>query len=165
MERRRLAGPQRSVNQRAFCFASCPAVRYYSYPMAAPVKAPKPNLASVYDELQSVLQKHAPPFTARTNAVRNKRNYILVSEKEVVIDGRKKPEMWFAGIIEQKGYIGFYYMPIYCVPNMKSLSPGLMKLLKGKSCFYIKSITPELCKDIDAALKSGLAAYKKIGWV
>jgi hypothetical protein len=133
--------------------------------MAAPAKAPKPNLANVYDELRSILEKYSPPFTSRTNAVRNKRNYILVSEKEVVIDGRKKPEIWFAGIIEQKGYIGFYYMPIYCLPHVKSVSPGLVKLLKGKSCFYIKSIAPELRKDIDGALSAGMAAYKKMGWL
>lgn len=133
--------------------------------MAAPAKAPKLNLATVFDELQSVLEKYSPPFTGRTNAVRNKRNYILVSEKEIVIDGRKKPEMWFGGIIEQKGYIGFYYMPIYCVPNMRPLSPGLMKLLKGKSCFYVKQLTPALRKDIDTALKAGLTVYRKMGWV
>jgi len=133
--------------------------------MAAPAKATKPNLAAIYDELEHVLSKYSPPFTARDNAVRNKRNYILVSEKEVVVDGRKKPEMWFAGIIEQKGYIGFYYMPIYCVPKMAKPASNLMKLLKGKSCFYVKQLTPELRKEIDAALKGGLAAYKKLGWV
>lgn len=133
--------------------------------MTAPAKSLKPNLAAIYDELESVLSKYSPPFTARDNAVRNKRNYILVSEKEVVIDGRKKPEMWFAGLIEQKGYIGFYYMPIYCVPKMKAVSPALMKLLKGKSCFYVKQLTPDLRKDIDEALNAGLAVYKKLGWV
>lgn len=133
--------------------------------MPATAKAPKPNLATIYDELQSVLEKYAPPFTPLTTYVKNKRNYILISKKEVVIDGRKKPEMWFCGIIEQKGYIGFYYMPIYCVPKMSSVAPTLMKLLKGKSCFYIKQLTPELRKDIDAALKSGFEAYKKLGWV
>jgi hypothetical protein len=133
--------------------------------MAVPAKALRPNLAAIYNELESVLAKYSPPFAGRDNAVRNKRNYVLVSEKEVVVDGRKKPEMWFAGVIEQKGYIGFYYMPIYCVPKMATLAPGLMKLLKGKSCFYVKQLTPELRKEIDEALKSGLAAYRKLGWV
>jgi hypothetical protein len=133
--------------------------------MPAPAKAAKPSLATVYDELEAILSKFSPPFTARTNAVRNKRNYILVSEKEVVIDGRKKPELWFAGVIEQKGYIGFYYMPIYCTPKGPKPSAALMKLLKGKSCFYVKSLTPELCADIKAALRAGLDAYKKRGWL
>ncbi len=139
--------------------------RYHPRPMAAPAKAPKSNLPAIFDELQSVLKKYSPPFTARATCVKNKRNYILISTKEVVIDGRKKPEMWFCGIIEQKGYIGFYYMPIYCVPKMSSISPALMKLLKGKSCFYVKQLTTELRVDIDSALKSGFEAYRKLGWV
>lgn len=139
--------------------------RYHPHPMAATAKAPKPNLAIVYDELQAVLERYVPPFTACTNYVKNKRNYILISKKEVVIDGRKKPEMWFCGIIEQKGYIGFYYMPIYCLPKLTSVSPALMKLLKGKSCFYVKQLTPELRRDMEAALKAGFDAYKKLGWV
>ena len=133
--------------------------------MAAPAEAQKPNLAATYDELAAVLAHYVPPFTACTTYVKKKRNFILISKKEVVIDGRKKPEMWFCGIIEQKSYIGFYYMPIYCVPKMKALSPSLMKLLKGKACFYVKQLSPELRKDIDAALKAGFDAYKKLGWV
>jgi hypothetical protein len=133
--------------------------------MPAPAKAAKHSLPTVYDELGAILSKFSPPFSARTNAVRNKRNYVLVSDKEVVIDGHKKPELWFAGVIEQKGYIGFYYMPIYCAPKGPKPSAALMKLLKGKSCFYLKAITPELRADIKAALRTGLEAYKKMGWV
>ena len=133
--------------------------------MPATAKAAKPSLASVYDELEAILSKFSPPFTARTNAIRNKRNYVLVSEKEVVIDGRKKPELWFAGVIEQKGYIGFYYMPIYCTPKAAKPSSALMKLLKGKCCFYIKALTPELRADLKAALRTGVDAYKKSGWL
>ena len=79
--------------------------------MSTATKPAKLPLSEIYDELESILSKFSPPFIARTNCVRNKRNYVLVSEKEVVIDGRKKPELWFSGVIEQKGYIGFYYMP------------------------------------------------------
>jgi hypothetical protein len=133
--------------------------------MPAPAKAPKPNLANIFDQLQNILEGYVPPFTPCTNYVRKKRNYILISKKEVVIAGRKKSEMWFCGIIEQKGYVGLYYMPIYCVPNLKGLSPALMKFLKGKACFHVKQLTPELRNDINVALKSGFDAYKKLGWV
>lgn len=133
--------------------------------MPAPAKARKPDLSSVYDELQTICSAFAPPFTAHDKVVKGKRNFILISHQPVVIEGRKKDEMWFAGIVEQKGYIGFYYMPIYCVPKMKLETPALMKLLKGKACFHIKSLTPELKREIKQALKNGLAAYKKFGWV
>jgi hypothetical protein len=65
---------------------------------------------------------------------------VLVSKKEVEIAGRKREEMWFAGIIIQKGYVGFYYMPVYAEPDLKKVfSPELLKCLKGKSCFRIKN--------------------------
>jgi hypothetical protein len=136
-----------------------------SRPMSTATKPAKLPLSEIYDELESILSKFSPPFIARTNCVRNKRNYVLVSEKEVVIDGRKRPELWFSGVIEQKGYIGFYYMPIYCDPKSPKLSPALMKLLKGKSCFYVKVLTPELRRDIQTALRAGAQSYKKLGWV
>jgi hypothetical protein len=40
-----------------------------------------------------------------------------------------------------------------------------MKLLKGKSCFYVKVLTPELRRDIQTALRAGAQSYKKLGWV
>jgi hypothetical protein len=48
-------------------------------PVAA--KATKPSLATIYDELESILAKFSPPFTPRKNVVPDKRNYILVLEK------------------------------------------------------------------------------------
>jgi len=45
------------------------------------------------------------------------------------------------------------------------LSPALLKLLKGKTCFQVKTLDDGLQKDIDAALESGAEAYRKRGWV
>ncbi len=133
--------------------------------MATPAKAKKPDLAAVFDELRSICEKFSPPFTALGKAAKNKRSYVLVSRKELVIEGRKKDELWFAGVVEQKAYVSFYFMPIYCCPKMAMPYPSLMKLLKGKSCFYVKEITPELRKEIPAALKAGMATYRKNEWV
>ncbi len=56
-------------------------------------------------------------------------------------------------------------MPIYGAPALKkSLARELLKLLKGKTCFHVKSLTPELKEHIQSALKVGLAAYTKSGW-
>jgi hypothetical protein len=40
-----------------------------------------------------------------------------------------------------------------------------MEHLDGKSCFHMSSLTPGLKKDIDSALKLGIAAYKKRNWL
>lgn len=90
----------------------------------------------------------------------------MVSHKPVEIAGRKREELWFVSALVQKGYVGFYFMPIYDNPSMgKLLSPELMKCLKGKACFHIKKNDPVIMKEIEKAIKIGYEAYKKNGWV
>ncbi|MEJ7677621.1 MAG: hypothetical protein WKG06_07090 [Segetibacter sp.] len=41
--------------------------------------------------------------------------YNLVSEKHIETAERKFDEIYFASIIVQKGFVRFYYMPIYTI--------------------------------------------------
>ena len=82
------------------------------------------------------------------------------------IAGRKRKEVFFASIIIQSTYVGFYYMPIYTDVSLKDFfKPELLKLLKGKSCFYIRDLSPEITFQIEEALEMGYNLYKKRGWV
>ena len=91
---------------------------------------------------------------------------ILINHKPVEIDGRKKPEMWFAAALVQKGYVGFYFMPVYGTDKVKDfIKPELLKCLKGKSCFHIKKSDPVIFSQIKDSLKLGYDAYKKRGWL
>ncbi|MFZ1599593.1 MAG: hypothetical protein WAW26_27395, partial [Anaerolineae bacterium] len=79
---------------------------------------------------------------------------------------RTRREVFFAGLIIQKGYVGFYYMPVYAQTELKDVfAPELLGLLKGKSCFHIKRLTPELLAQIEAALRAGYEMYRERGWV
>ena len=40
----------------------------------------------------------------------------------------------------------------------------LLELLKGKTCFHIKSLDATLLEDIDAALTLGAKAFKNRDW-
>lgn len=92
--------------------------------------------------------------------------YDLWSEKPVEAFGRKYPAMAFAAVILQSTYVGFYFMPVYGSEKVKeTFTPELLKTLKGKACFHIKTTDKELMKDIRQALKTGYEAYKKQGWV
>jgi len=74
--------------------------------------------------------------------------------------------VFFASIMIQSTYIGFYYMPIYTDVELKEVfKPELLKLLKGKSCFYIKDLSPEIISQIEKALEIGFKLYKKRGWI
>ena len=124
------------------------------------------ELDSVFDELKALLARYAPSFTVREGAVKNKRDYHLKIQRPLVIDGKKKDDLWFASVIQQKDSVGFYLTALYGCDEVKAkLSPALLKQLDGKTCFHMKALTPELKKDVDAALKVALAAYKKRKWL
>lgn len=133
---------------------------------AAPKKSKTAADNAVFDLLKTELERLAPPFSPRTGTVKGKRDYVLYSAKAVEIDGKKYPEMYFAAAIEQKGYTGFYFMPLYAAPEVRErISPALLKLLKGKSCFHLKSADGETLVMVREALQAGHEVYRKRGWV
>ena len=124
------------------------------------------DLQQIFQRLRSVLAEHSPPFVARTGGVKNKRDYQLWSEKDLVIDGRSRQEVYFAGLIVQKAHVGFYYMPVYAQPEIEELfAPELLALLKGKSCFHIKRLDDSLVGQISDALDAGRRLYEERGWI
>ncbi|MBM3152556.1 MAG: DUF1801 domain-containing protein [Chloroflexi bacterium] len=121
------------------------------------------DLQALFDTLKPLLQAYQPPFTPKQDTASD---YDLWSFRDLAIEGRKRKEVFFAAIIIQKSYVGFYFMPVYAEPEMKTVfAPELLKLLKGKSCFHVKSLTPELLGQIEGALKDGFELYKQRGWV
>jgi hypothetical protein len=92
--------------------------------------------------------------------------YDLWSKKEVILNNKERDEIYFAGIIIQSTYVGFYFMPVYTNPETRELfSPELLGLLKGKSCFHIKKMSPELTESVRNALAIGYELYKERQWV
>ena len=123
------------------------------------------DLLPIYEELCSLISHYSPPFVPR-EVKADKPQYHLWSIQDVVIAGRKKKEVYFAGAIVQKGYVGFYYMPVYAKPGIKKVfPPEILKLLKGMSCFHIQALTPQLKKHLRAALQVGFQLYQERGWV
>ena len=109
--------------------------------------------------LKAILAKYAKSFPVSEAAVKNKRDYHLIVEKPLVIDGRKKDELWFASVIQQKHSVDFYFMPLYCYgKDGAKPSSEPMGQLDGKSCFHMTSLTPGQNRSINDALKVGLAA-------
>lgn len=122
------------------------------------------DLIEIYKRLKALLKKYENPMVPKIDL---DSKYDLWSTKNIIVEGKKKKEVWFAGLIIQSSYVGFYFMPIYAEPEkMKEVfSPELLKLLKGKSCFHIKKLDEELEKHIEDALEKGYALYKERDWV
>ena len=124
------------------------------------------DLEPIFQRLRGALERYSPPLAARTGTVEGKSDYHLWSEKDVVVDGRPRKEVFFAGLIVQKGYVGLYYMPVYAEPERRELfAPELLKRLEGKSCFHIRRLDDELFGQIEQALANGFALYRERGWV
>jgi hypothetical protein len=124
------------------------------------------DLDAIFERLETSFRGYAPPLVVRAGGVRGKRDCQLWSEKAVEIDGRKRAEVCFAGLIVQKSYVGFYFMPVHTDDQRRALfAPELLALLRGKSCFHVKRLDDELLGHVGAALEAGFELYRKRGWV
>ena len=119
--------------------------------------------SDIFQEIKKLLTRFEPPLVAKSDS---DSRYELWSIKEVTIAGRKRTEVYFAGLIIQSNYVGFYYMPVYIDTQMKKVfKRELLSTLKGKSCFHIKKLDKTLLKQIRESLDIGYKLYKKNGWV
>lgn len=126
--------------------------------------AGQPELVPIFEQIKAMLLPYVKGSLQLVGG--NGGMLCLVSQKPVEIYGRKRDELWFAGILVQKGYVGFYYMPVYAQPELKQVfKPELLKCLKGKSCFHIKKNDPVIMKQIKESLKVGYTMYKERGWL
>ena len=54
------------------------------------------------------------PYAARLTVRKDEPGYFdLWSEKDIEVDGRRRKDVFFCGLIIQKSYVGFYFMPLY----------------------------------------------------
>jgi hypothetical protein len=120
------------------------------------------SLSGIFRRLRAVLRKYEGPLEAQIDRAGR---YELWSVKDVVIDGRPKKQVFFASLIVQSDYVGFYFMPVYADSELASVfTPELAALRRGKSCFHIKALDARLEKAVGSALRKGFSLYKKRGW-
>ena len=121
------------------------------------------ELVPIFNRLKKILKRYEDPLRSKLDL---DSRYDLWSFKEVEIAGRKKKEVYFAGLIIQSKWVGLYYMPIYTDTDLAEVfKPELLSLLKGKSCFRIKELDEELEAQIEDALQKGYELYKQRGWI
>jgi hypothetical protein len=132
---------------------------------------PKQDLRQIWNELQTLLATYdkrleATPLVWKSKTVAKKPAYHLYGKKLVAIGRRPAQPTYFAGIIQQKHFVGLYIMPIYSHPRLLAgISPELKRMVKGKSCVNVDRLTPALKKELRSLLKAGYALYKKEGWL
>jgi hypothetical protein len=124
---------------------------------------PPADLNTIFKQLRPLLAAYQPPFEPKRDEVAY---YDLWSFKDLVIDGRKRKEVYFAGLVTQKHHVGFYFMPIYVETSLATVFESeLLALLKGKSCFHVKKLDDQMLEQIRSALVVGFELYQERGWV
>lgn len=124
----------------------------------------KTDFVEIFQTIRASLQPYA--VMGFDNRVNSETTYDLWSNKNVVIEGKKRDEVFFASVVIQKGHVGFYFMPVYAEPDLKTVfEENLLRLLKGKSCFHLKALDEVLLSQIEDALAEGFKIYKEKGWV
>jgi hypothetical protein len=125
--------------------------------------AGQPELLPIFDKIKNMLKY----YEKNNFKPRNEKpgSYSLYCIAPIIVDGRKFEEICFASLLIQKGYVGFYFFPIYVDPSLvKLLNDWLLKCLKGKTCFHIKKDDEKLMNEIKVALQIGYQFYSKQGW-
>lgn len=116
------------------------------------------NKPEIFEELKKLLQPYSKKLTVKGDS---EKGYSLYHIGHYEMWGREFEELFFASTSIMKNFVGFYFFPIYTHPKKFELDPELKKMLKGKSCFHVKELTPQVKKKIAALLKEGYALYKK----
>jgi hypothetical protein len=135
------------------------------------VALPKPaeNLREIYGSLAKILSLFSPPLRLVVTGTSAKPQTKLTVPVPVIVPGAysgKPVDLEVAAIIPQSGFVGFYLMPLYVQPLLKSkISPVLQKALKGKTCFRITSIEPPILEDVRTAIELGTKLYRERGWL
>lgn len=119
----------------------------------------------IFEELKKILLPYEKHLIVKTDTekryeVEFDKEYTVVSERTGL--PTRKRGLYFAGIMVQKGYIGFYFMPVYSDPGFfAGLSQDLIKMLKGKSCFHIRKHDEKIFKEIARMVKKGFLLFQK----
>ncbi|MFT3934242.1 MAG: hypothetical protein QM726_11540 [Chitinophagaceae bacterium] len=146
------------VNKKAATKESALGIKY------SDKSAGQPQLVPIFDALKKLLL----PYGKGSIKVKGGSGgeMALVSDKPIEIKGKVRNEYWFAGLLVQQGYVGFYFMPAKTKEEIKEVfAPELLKCLKGKSCFHIKANDPKLFQQVKESLAKGHAMQLARGWI
>ena len=130
---------------------------------AKKVDAKTDNKAEIFKQIRSVMINFTPPLAVIKDT---EKVFELTATKTVEFMGKKREGVYFGAVMVKGGFVGFYLMTIYAQPGLvQKLGSELRKLLKGKSCFHIKKITPELLDQIKEAMETGIEGYRKLNFI
>jgi hypothetical protein len=126
----------------------------------------------VFRALRALIRRHRRGLDLRgeclgAKATTQKPALHLYGKTPVAIFARRKPQpTYVAGVIRQKNFIGYYFMPMYSHPRRFAVKHvELRRMVKGKSCINLTRLDRGMLGELDALLAKGIALYRKLGWI
>lgn len=119
-----------------------------------------------FKKIKKLIAEYVPPLKVLTDLDSRYETYFdKTYETQSLRTGNKmkKDKLYFATLIIQKDYLGFYFMPIYSHPNIfKGVSGDVKKILKGKSCLHIKRLDEKIMSELKVLLDAGFKIYNSL---
>ncbi|MBT29680.1 MAG: hypothetical protein CMO01_08450 [Thalassobius sp.] len=123
----------------------------------------KTDLTEIQNTLKGLMRAHVPPLQIRKD---NENVFELAGTIEAMQGKQKVDGYYFGSVVPKPKDIRLYFFPIYThVTHFSSMSDALKKFLKGKSCFHIKKLSPELEEEIAQMISLGVELYKNDGLI
>lgn len=117
------------------------------------------DLVVMRSVLINISKECVPPLMVRKD---NENTFELAGTKEVMQGKQKVDGYYFASIVPKPKDVRLYFFPIYThVDEYEDISEEMKKCLKGKSCFHIKKLSPDMEVEIRRMMNLGIELYRK----
>jgi hypothetical protein len=123
----------------------------------------KTDLKEIEGSLKAMLKGLEPKIKIRVD---NGKNFEAAGTIPAMQGKQKVDGYYFASVMPKPKDVRLYFFPIYThVDAFSDVSDELRKCLKGKSCFHIKKLSPELEVEFARMINKGAELYKKEGLI
>jgi hypothetical protein len=122
------------------------------------------DLNEIADRLKNVLNKHSRVFRVTSEQPEN----YQVSGTIPTMQGKKKVDgIYFASVVPKPKDVRFYFFPLYTHKDGidSLLTDGTRKFLKGKTCFHIRYLTPEIEQNLQLITDEAVRLYQNDNWL
>ena len=123
----------------------------------------KTEVVDIQSALAGILKSKMPTLRVRKD---NEKVLEVCGTIEALQGKQKVDGYYFASVMPKAKDCRFYFFPIYThADKFANICEEARKALKGKSCFHIKKLSPELETEITNMVDLGVELYQKDGLI
>ena len=120
------------------------------------------SISSIHAELLKMLRAQSLYLREKSSGGSG---HIFEGTKPAMQGRQKVDGFYFAGVMEKPKDVRLYFFPIYTHKDQFRISQELDRFLKGKSCFHIRRLSPDLKNEISDMIRKGVELYREEGLI